>query len=115
MVISGSCVELTGEDLSVDSVIAVARDRARITISPRALSRVREARDVVERVMASGVDVYGLNTGLGSFYRYRIPPEQLGRFSFATVADQTSSYGRPLGTDVVRAMMLTRANSMAKA
>jgi len=115
MVFSGSGVELTGEDLSVDSVIAVARDRARITIAPRALSRVREAREVVERVMASGVDVYGLNTGLGSFYRYRIPPEQLGRFSFATVADQTSSYGRPLGTDVVRAMMLTRANSMAKA
>jgi histidine ammonia-lyase len=76
---------------------------------------VRLARDVVEAVLASGEAVYGLNTGLGSFYRYRIPAEELGHFSFATVADQTSSYGRPLPTDVVRAMMLARANTMAKA
>ena len=108
-------IELTGDDLTVDGVVAVARGRARVTISDEALGRVRRARDVVERVLASGVEVYGLNTGLGSFYRYRIPPEQLGHFSFATVADQTSSYGRPLATDVVRAMMVTRANGMAKA
>lgn len=108
-------VELTGEALSVDDVVAVARGRAQVTISGDALCRVRLARDVVEAVLASGEAVYGLNTGLGSFYRYRIPPEQLGQFSFATVADQTSSYGRPLPADVVRAMMVTRANGMAKA
>lgn len=108
-------VELTGEDLTVDQVVAVARGRARLTISEEAIRRVRLARDVVERVLARGETVYGLNTGLGSFYRYRIPPEDLGTFSFATVADQTSSYGRPLATDVVRAMMVTRANGMAKA
>lgn len=108
-------VELTGESLTVDDVVAVARGRARVTISDEALRRVRLARDVVERVLASGEAVYGLNTGLGSFYRYRIPPEQLGRFSFATMADQTSSYGRPLPADVVRAMMVTRANGMSRA
>jgi histidine ammonia-lyase len=113
--VSDKLVELTGEDLTVDDVVAVARGRAQVTISGEALRRVRLARDVVEAVLASGEAVYGLNTGLGSFYRYRIPPEQLGRFSFATVADQTSSYGRPLPTDVVRAMMLARANGMAKA
>ncbi len=108
-------VELTGESLTVEDVVAVARDHARVTISGEALKRVRLARDVVEAVLASGQSVYGLNTGLGSFYRYRIPSDQLGRFSFATVADQTSSYGRPLPVDVVRAMMVTRANGMAKA
>jgi histidine ammonia-lyase len=86
-----------------------------VTISDEVLHRVRLAREVVEAAPANGQLVYGLNTGLGSFYRYRIPPGQLGRFSFATVADQTSSYGRPLPTDVVRAMTVTRANGMAKA
>ncbi|HKI93619.1 MAG TPA: aromatic amino acid ammonia-lyase [Gaiellaceae bacterium] len=108
-------VELTGDMLSVDDVVAVARGRARVTIGEDALRRIRLARDVVERVLVSGEAVYGVNTGLGSFSRYRIPPEQLARFSFATVADQTSSYGRPLQTEVVRAMMVTRANGMAKA
>ncbi len=111
----GKIVELSGDDLTVDDVVATARGQAEVRVSDGALRRVGQAREVVDRLLASGESVYGLNTGLGSFYRYRIPPEQLGRFSFATVADQTSSYGRPLPTDVVRAMMLTRANSMAKA
>ena len=108
-------VELSGDDLTVDDVIATARGQAQVRLTEEALRRVREARDVVDRLLASGEEIYGTNTGLGSFYRYQISPEELGRFSFATVADQTSSYGRPLPTDVVRAMMLTRANSMAKA
>jgi histidine ammonia-lyase len=112
---TGKVVELTGDDLTVDDIVATARGEAQVRVTEGALQRVRQAREVVERLLASGESVYGLNTGLGAFYRYRIPPEQLERFSFATVADQTSSYGRPLPTDVVRAMMLTRANSMAKA
>ena len=108
-------IELTGDDLSVQDVVAVARDRARVALSEGALKRMRQARDVVDAVLASGEAVYGLNTGLGSFARYRIPPEQLRRFSFDTVADLSSSYGRPLPRDVVRAMMVARVNGMAKA
>jgi histidine ammonia-lyase len=108
-------IELTGGDLTLDEVEAIARGRARVRVSDDALREVRLARDVVERMLASGDAVYGLNTGLGAFNRYRISAEDLGGFSFTTVADQTSSYGRPLPTDVVRAMMLTRVNSMAKA
>jgi len=108
-------IELTGDNLSVQDVVAVARDRARVSIAPEALRRMREARDVVDAVLASGEAVYGLNTGLGSFARYRVPIEQLRRFSFDTITDLSSSYGRPLRPDVVRAMMLARANGMAKA
>ena len=108
-------ITLTGAGLTVDDVCAVARDRALVEIAPEALRRVREARDVVDRVLASGEQVYGINTGLGSLARHRIPLDEIGEFSFRTVADQVSSYGRPLATDVVRAMMLTRANGMAKA
>ncbi|MGH9291454.1 MAG: HAL/PAL/TAL family ammonia-lyase [Acidimicrobiales bacterium] len=108
-------VELTGEDLTVDDVVAVARDRSKVTISPEAIRRVRLARQVVETVYSSGEAVYGLNTGLGSFARYRMTPDQVREFSFATMADQLASYGRPLSIEVVRAMMVARANGMAKA
>lgn len=106
---------LTGEQLTVDDVVAVARRGARVSVSDEALRRVFEARTVVERVLARGTPVYGMNTGLGSLSRHRLPLDEIERFSFATVADQTGSYGQPLSTEVVRAMMLTRANSMAKA
>ncbi len=106
---------LSGDGLTVDDVLAVARGHARVTLDPEALIRVRAAREVVDRVLASGESVYGLNTGLGSLSRHHIPLDEIGAFSFATVADQVSSYGRPLPTDVVRAMMVSRVNGMLKA
>jgi histidine ammonia-lyase len=108
-------VELTGETLTVEEVVAVAREHAGVCISEQALQRVREARTVVERVLARGTPVYGMTTGLGSLSRHQVPLEELERFSFATVADQTASYGEPLEPDIVRAMMVARANGMAKA
>ncbi|MHB1837714.1 MAG: aromatic amino acid ammonia-lyase, partial [Solirubrobacteraceae bacterium] len=98
--------------MTVDDVLAVARGRARVELDPEALVRVRAARDVVERVLASGEAVYGLNTGFGSLASHRIPADELGAFAFATIADQVSSYGRPLATDVVRAMIVSRVNGM---
>jgi histidine ammonia-lyase len=108
-------IVLSGNGLTVDDVLAVARGRARVALQEAALVRVRLARDVVDRALASGEAVYGLNTGLGSLSRHPIPLDEIGAFSFATVADQVSSYGRPLATDVVRAMMLSRVNGMLKA
>lgn len=108
-------IVLNGDDLTVDQVLAIARGRAHITLDEAALVRVRAARDVVDRVLASGEAVYGLNTGLGSLARHHIPLEEIARFSFATVADQVASYGRPLATDVVRAMMTSRVNGMLRA
>ena len=106
---------LSGGGLTVDDVLAVARGRARVELDPKALVNVRAARDVVERVLASGEAVYGLNTGFGSLSSQRIPVEDLGRFAFATIADEVSSYGRPLATDVVRAMIVSRVNGMLTA
>jgi histidine ammonia-lyase len=108
-------IVLSGDGLTVDHVLAVARGRARVSLDADALVRVRAAREVVDRVLASGESVYGLNTGLGSLSRHHIAIEEIGAFSFATVADQVSSYGRPLATDVVRAMMVSRINGMLKA
>jgi len=115
MVSTNESITLSGDGLVVDDVLAVARGRARVELDAEALRRVRAARDVVDRVLASGESVYGLNTGLGSLSRHHIPLEEIGAFSFATVADQVASYGRPLETDVVRAMMLSRVNGMLKA
>jgi histidine ammonia-lyase len=115
IVSSSESVLLSGDGLTVDHVLAVARGRVRVELDPSALLRVRAAREVVDRVLASGEWVYGLNTGLGSLARHHIPLEDIAAFSFATVADQVSSYGRPTATDVVRAMMVSRVNGMLKA
>jgi histidine ammonia-lyase len=106
---------LSGDGLTVDHMLAVSRGGVRVELDEAALVRVRAARDVVDRALASGEAVYGLNTGLGSLSHHHIPLDEIAAFSFATVADQVASYGRPLATDVVRAMMLSRVNGMLKA
>src|SRR5919107_42611 len=107
-------VTLTGDDLSIEEVVRVARRGARVGISREALDRVRQARDVVDRVLERGDLVYGMNTGVGSLSRYRIPFENLEQFSVRLVTRHTTHQGDELKASVVRAMMATRANGMAK-
>jgi histidine ammonia-lyase len=101
-------VTLTGDDLSIEDVVRIARGGARVEVSREALGRVRRARDVVDRVLERGDLVYGMNTGVGSLSRYRIPFEGLEQFSVHLVTRHTTHQGAELGTEVVR------ANGMAK-
>jgi histidine ammonia-lyase len=78
-------VTLTGADLSIEDVVRIARRGARVEVSREALERVRRARDVVDRVLERGDLVYGMNTGVGSLSRYRIPFEGLEQFSVRLV------------------------------
>lgn len=85
-----------------------------MVVTEETLAEVRRARDVVDVVLSRGDAAYGLNTGLGAFSRRAVSEEELDRFAIATVADQTAAYGRQLPQEVVRATMLSRANTMAK-
>ena len=106
---------LDGDSLTIEEVVDVARRHRPVVVSEEALAHVREVRVVVEEVLARGTPAYGLNTGLGAFSHKALPADELERFAVATVADQTASYGRQLPQDVVRAMILYRANTMARA
>jgi histidine ammonia-lyase len=107
-------VTLTGDDLSIEEVVRIARRGVRVEVSRASLARVRRARDVVERVLERGDLVYGASTGVGSLSRHRIPFEGLEQFSVRLVSRHTTHQGAELGTEIVRAMMVTRANGMAK-
>ena len=76
-------VTLTGDDLSIEDVVRTARRGARVEVSREALGRVRRARDVVDRVLERGDLVYGMNTGVGSLSRYRIPSRAWSRSTYA--------------------------------
>jgi histidine ammonia-lyase len=110
-----TALELDGETLRIEDVVDVARRHHPVVVPESTLARVREARAVVDDVLERGTPAYGLNTGLGAFSRQAVPADELERFAIATVADQTASYGRQLPQDVVRAMMVTRANAMGAA
>ncbi|MEF8773342.1 MAG: histidine ammonia-lyase, partial [Halobacteriales archaeon] len=107
-------VELDGESLSVDDVVAVARAGEAVAIPGRARERVRESRARVEDVLDSEEVVYGVNTGFGDLVDERVPPDDLERLQANLVRSHAAAVGDPLPRAVVRAMLVTRINALAK-
>jgi histidine ammonia-lyase len=93
---TAATVTLTGDDLSIEDVVSIARRGTIVEVSRGALERVRWARDVVDRVLERGDPVYGMNTGVGSLSRYRIPFESLEQFSLRLVTRHTTHQGAEL-------------------
>jgi histidine ammonia-lyase len=104
---------LTGADLTVSDVAAVARDARQVGLDPEAAERMRASRAVIERLVAEGDTVYGVTTGFGDLANVRIDPEQVAELQVNLVRSHTAGVGEPLPADVVRAMLLLRANALA--
>ena len=105
---------LTGEGLSVEDLAAVARGGCSVAIAPDGEARLEAARRVVERALAAGEPVYGLNTGLGARAGERLTDEALRAFSYQTIRGRAQALGAPLPTEAVRAAMLVRLNGFLK-
>ena len=106
-------VLLTGQDLTLAEVVAVARGGSRVGLAPEAVERMAASRRVVEEVVRSGRTVYGVTTGFGDLASVAIAPEQTAELQRNLVRSHAAGVGEPLPTEVVRAMMLLRANALA--
>jgi histidine ammonia-lyase len=107
-------VDVSGTGLSLEDIEAVARAGARVSLPAGASNRVKRARRAVEEKLASGETVYGLNTGFGDLRNVRIPRERLRDLQVNLVRSHAAGVGEPFPPDVVRAIMLLRANSFAR-
>jgi len=107
-------VTLDGQSLTLADVVAVARGNAPVALDPKALDAVRQSRRAVEAAVERGDTIYGVNTGFGRLAHVRIPPDQARQLQLNLVRSHASGVGEPLGQDAVRAMMLLRANVLAR-
>ncbi|HEY2165002.1 MAG TPA: histidine ammonia-lyase, partial [Gemmatimonadaceae bacterium] len=107
-------VVIDGDSLTVEQVSAVASDRARVTIAPRARQRAATTRAVVDRLVSSGAVAYGVTTGFGKLSEIAIPPDRLAELQVNLVRSHAAGVGDLLPEREVRAMMLLRANVIAK-
>ncbi len=108
---------LDGQTLRIDDVVAVAHAQPgdfSFQLTADAQRRVARARQAVEDFVAEGRVVYGITTGFGAFCNRVIDPEQTAQLQRNIVMSHAVGVGRPLDTAVVRAMMLIRANTLAK-
>ncbi|MDR3544320.1 MAG: histidine ammonia-lyase [Candidatus Limnocylindrales bacterium] len=106
-------VVLTGADLTIADVEAVARGDALARLDFQARARMLESRAVVERLVAAGEVVYGITTGFGDLAGTHIPPADARQLQENLLVSHAVGVGAPLPRDVVRAMLLLRANTLA--
>src|SRR5690606_38209082 len=99
-------VVLTGFDLSLDDVVAVAREGARVALDRGAIVRMRAARRIVESAIARGDAIYGATTGVGANKRRAVPAREVGPFNRLLVSNHRVGQGPDAPADVVRAALL---------
>jgi histidine ammonia-lyase len=110
-----TAVQLSGEDLTIDDVWAVAVDRAPATLSEAARDKIVRARALVERAAhGTSEHTYGINTGFGRFVSRSIPEELTAELQLRLLRSHACGVGEPYPAEIVRAAMLLRANALAK-
>jgi len=106
-------LELNGQKFSLAQIAAVAGGAEQIALSNSARSRIVASRAVVEKIVAEGRTVYGINTGFGRLSDVRIEPQDLRALQVNLVRSHACGLGSPLSIKEARAMLLLRANVLA--
>jgi len=106
-------VNVDGQSLTIDAVEAVARHGARTVLDEEARERVAASRGVIDAILEAGQVAYGINTGFGKLADVLIPPDQLEQLQLNLLRSHACGVGEPFAEDVVRAMLLLRANVLA--
>jgi histidine ammonia-lyase len=107
-------VQIDGENLTIKDVVKVARENAKVAIPEKVKSRVKRCRSFLEELVKKKEVIYGVNTAFGALSNITIPPEDTKTLQLNLIRSHSTGVGEPLSTDVVRALMLLRANTLAK-
>jgi histidine ammonia-lyase len=106
-------VTLDGKSLRLEQVEAVA-DGLSCSLTGSVRREVRRSRKAVEQAVASGRQVYGVNTGFGQLAGIRIPDDQLEQLQKNLIRSHSAGVGDPLPERIVRAVLALRANCLAR-
>lgn len=109
-------LQLDGHSLTIADVLQVAYAQPgtiRLPLTPEAIRVVERASQAVAQIVAEQRVVYGITTGFGAFKNKTISREHIEQLQRNIVRSHSAGVGRPLETEVVRAMMLVRANTLA--
>ena len=105
---------LTGNDLTLDEMVDIARRGCKVSIKESALERVKKSRAIIDDIVKNEKAVYGVTTGFGEFCNVSISKEDCKTLQRNLICSHACGYGPKFSNDVVRAIMLLRANALSK-
>lgn len=107
-------IKLSTSSLSTKQVVAAARGEVVVSITPASIDAMERSRAVVNACLTDGEPHYGINTGFGSLSRKRIGSADLQDLQRNLIRSHSAGVGDPLPVEVVRALMLLLAGSLAR-
>jgi len=107
-------VRLNGQPLSLAEIELVAVHGCAVELASAARERMAASRALIEHIVATGQTVYGVNTGFGKLADVRISSDHLAQLQTNLVRSHAGGVGQPLSEPESRAMLLLRANVLAK-
>jgi len=103
-----------GGPLAGPQIVAVARKKASVEISPQAIELMEVARETVIQVATSDKAIYGINTGFGALSTTRISQDKLAELQMNLLRSHAAGVGEPLAEEVVRGMMILLVASLCR-
>ncbi len=105
---------IDGESLTLEDLIKVALEKERVELSLKSKEKVETSRKYVEKIIQNNDVVYGVTTGFGKFCNVNISSQDTRDLQVNLIRSHSAGVGEYLPEDAVRAMMLLRANALAK-
>ncbi|MBQ8599244.1 MAG: histidine ammonia-lyase, partial [Oscillospiraceae bacterium] len=105
-------IVIDGHSLTIETFVAVARYGAKVSLAPEALEAMKQSRALAEKIAAEKRVAYGITTGFGDFQNVAVPEEMSNQLSTNLILSHCTAHGDPYSEEVVRGMLLLRANAL---
>jgi len=103
-------VIITGNGLTIEDVVKVARHNEKVKIHPDSLERIKACRSMLEKKIEAREIMYGVNTGIGEFSEIVLDDKQIKEFQKYLIYNHAAGIGDPAPIEYVRGAMLSRIN-----
>jgi histidine ammonia-lyase len=107
-------IYIDGNTLTIEDVTRVCREGVRVALDQGAKAGMEKSRAFVRKILQEGRTVYGITTGVGELANQFIPPEKVEKLQQNLIRSHATNVGPPFPEDVVRGIILLRANALAK-
>jgi histidine ammonia-lyase len=106
--------ELNGKNLTVESLVNVARNNTKLKISDDSLSKIKKTREFLNKKVKAKEVIYGVNTGIGEFSEIVLPDDKLKDFQKYLIYNHSAGIGEPAKIEYIRGAMTGRINVHSK-
>jgi len=103
-------IPLDGSSLTIEKLVAIARNNEKVELAPAALERIKVCRLMLEEKLARKEVMYGTNTGIGEFSETMLNDEQVKEFQKYLIYNHAAGIGEPAPIEYVRAALAGRIN-----